>query len=126
MHCIICKYVEQIALNFLNLIDHTLNFCLLGDVNETVSARAARARDAGVKWAFYFCNFLTVAQIIVTFGRVKGDHCTYALNKKVLSNSREIWDWNTNSLLKMPETMIDDEEIDHSLVKNLNQSWKLK
>ena len=111
MKCVLCMYVGQYLLNFLNLGDHTLNFILLGDANETVSARTARARAAGSSLAAKFCAVLTFLSHVFTFGSFKGDHCTYALNAKILPNSREIWDWNTNTILAAPVTIIDDEEI---------------
>jgi len=110
MSCVVCKYVGQYFLNFLNLLDHTGNFFLLGDPNETISARTARARAAGQIWAKYFCKFLSFGAELVSFGSFTGDHCDYALNDKILPNSREIWDWNTNTIID-PATIIDDVEI---------------
>jgi hypothetical protein len=96
---------------FLNLIDHITNTIILGDPNETVSARTARARLAGQKWAIYFCNFLTFGAKVVTLGEVTRDHCQYALDKSVLPNSREIFDLNTMKFHEKPITKIDDVEI---------------
>lgn len=115
MSCRICTYVGQYFLNFANLLDHTLNFLLLGDTNETVSCRTARARAAGQKWAVYACNILTFGAKVVTFGTYVGDHCTNSLNPANLPNSREIWSWSKMELNPTPITIIDDEEIDPPL-----------
>jgi len=81
-----CQYL----LNWLNLLDHAGNTFLLGDADETISARVARARRAGMLWAVNLCDFLTLAAWAVTFGRVTRDHCDYALDKRDTPNSREI------------------------------------
>jgi len=104
-------YVGQFLLNFVNLLDHTANFLTLGDANETVSARTARARAAGQKWAKYACMLLTFLAKVVTFGQYVGDHCDYAINPKILPNSREIWDWDTMSFHKAPVTKVEDIEV---------------
>ena len=111
MKCKLCMYVGQYLLNFLNMLDHMGNFLLLGDPNETISARTARARNAGQKWAKIFCKILSVGATVVSFGGFKGDHCDYALDPAILPNSKEIWDWNTMTILPVPVTIIDDEEI---------------
>ena len=89
------KLLGQFLLNILNLLDHAGNTLLLGDSDETMSARAARARNAGVKWAKWFCAFLTWGQIVVTFGKITRDHASYALDKSIKPNCREILDLNT-------------------------------
>lgn len=104
-------YLGQYFLNWLNLFDHMLNTLLLGDANETVSARTARARKAGQKWAIFVCNFLTTATRIVTFGAVNRDHCDYALDASVLPNSREIWNWSKMEINETPVTIILDTEL---------------
>lgn len=111
MICKLCTYVEQYALNWLNLLDHLGNCLLLGDPNETISARTSRARAAGSKAAALFCSFLSWAAHVVTFGTVNQDHCDYALKSSILPNSREIWDWDTNTIRSTPTTIIDDVEI---------------
>jgi hypothetical protein len=111
MSCVLCKYLGQYALNWLNLLDHAGNTLLLGDANETMSARTARARRAGRRWATYACQALTWGAWLVTFGASKVDHCTYALDPHILPNSREIWDWNTGTILPMPETIVDDMDV---------------
>lgn len=82
----------QYIVNWLNLLDHAGNCLLLGDADETMSARIARARNAGRRWAFWSCRALTWGQIVVTGGRVRRDHGDYALDKSVRPNSREILD----------------------------------
>jgi hypothetical protein len=122
MTCEFCTIVEQYALNWLNLIDHLGNTLLFGDANETISARTGRARNADSKVAKVFCWVLTKAAYLVTFGKVNRDHCTYALDKSVLPNSREIWNWNTGKFRSVPKTMIDDIELDDTdSLKNNNQ-----
>ena len=111
MTCRFCDLAGQYALNWLNLLDHAGNTLLLGDANETMSARTARARQAGQRWAAWFCAFLTRGQKIVTFGKATRDHCQYALDASVLSNSREILDLNTGRIRARPETVVDDEEL---------------
>lgn len=102
MSCRFCMYVGQFVTNFFNLMDHALNFLLLGDSDETVSARTARARKAGRKWATHFCGLLTYGQKICTLGKMTGDHCDYALDKYTRPNSREIWSWSTMSINRVP------------------------
>ena len=82
----------QYLLNWLNLLDHAGNCLLLGDADETMSARLARARNAGRRWAFWLCRALTWAQILLTAGRMRRDHGDYALDKRTRPNSREILD----------------------------------
>jgi hypothetical protein len=102
MSCKLCQYFGQYALNWLNLIDHAGNCIALGDADETISARVARARRDGQEWAVGFCHFLTLATKIVTFGKVTRDHCEYALDKKVRPNSREIFSLSTMSFNPTP------------------------
>ena len=84
------KYIGQFLLNFLNWLDHTGNFLLLGDPDETISARVARAKLAGVKWAIDFDEFLTMGQIVFTFGKDTEDHGKYALDPQIKPTCREI------------------------------------
>ncbi len=110
--CFLCTFLFQYFLNWLNLIDHACNTLLLGDANETISARTARARQAGRKWAIYACKLLSFGAEVITLGKISGDHCDYALNNKILPNSKEIWDWNTGNFLVHSITIIDDVELD--------------
>lgn len=103
-------YVGQFLLNGFNLLDHTLNWILLGDADETVSARTARARNAGNKKACWFCSFLTFGQKVVTLGSMTRDHCDYALDKSVKPNTREIWNWSTGKIDTTPVSEVDVTE----------------
>ncbi len=107
-------YLGQYLLNWLNLLDHALNCFLLGDSDETLSARTARARNAGSKPACYFCTFLTWAQKIVTLGTMTSDHCNYALDKSVLPNAREIWNWSKGDINATPVATVDDVELENN------------
>ena len=107
MTCRLCIYVGQFFLNLANLLDHALNMLLLGDADETVSARIARARNAGHQWASKVCDFLGFATKVVTFGKIDHDHCAVALDKSVRPNSREIWDWNTMTLNQTPVSEVE-------------------
>ncbi len=86
------RLLAQWLLNGVNPLDHAGNWLLLGDADETLSARIARARAAGVVWARLACRVLTFGQVAVTGGRVRRDHCAYALDARVRPNSREILD----------------------------------
>ena len=100
-------YITQYMLNWLVLLDHALNTLLLGDAGETVSARTARARNAGSTPAYWFCAFLTWLTKIITFGKVTRDHCTYALDRQSSTNTREIWNWSKGKLNEQPEQKVD-------------------
>lgn len=102
MTCQVCVYLSQYILNWLNLADHALNTVLLGDADETVSARVARARNGGRSWAGHVCKMLSGTIRIITFGKIDRDHCVYALDKTIRPNSREIWNWTTMSLNPVP------------------------
>ena len=93
MACSVCSAVRQFVFNTAIIADHILNWVLLGDPNETVSARTARARNSGSKTAAVFCRVLTF-----TF-RNKPDHCSYALSNTQPSVAREIWDWNSDEII---------------------------
>ncbi len=110
MSCVLCRfvgYVGQYILNWLNLLDHALNTLLLGDADETVSARTARARNAGQKWAKWFCNFLTWGQTVVTFGRMTRDHCNYAIDKNSTPTTYEIWNWSKMEIDSTPVATVE-------------------
>jgi hypothetical protein len=70
--------------------DHVLNTLLLGDPNETLSRRIARARAAGQRWAVVTCRVLQA----VLGGHGATDHCTWALTNSEPLGSREVWNWN--------------------------------
>lgn len=92
MSCTACRVARQLAINVALLLDHAMNVVLLGDPNEAVSARAARARRAGSVAARRFCAVLTF------FLRGHGDHCTWALGNTGPSIGRELWSWDTDRL----------------------------
>jgi len=128
MTCRICIYCGQYLLNWVNVLDHIANTLLLGDADETVSARVARARAAGQRWAIYVCEFLTRATKLVTFGKVDRDHCNYAVDKAIRPNSREIFSLSTMSFNPKPiseVTVIDGPEMDSLRTKYLHDSKTL-
>lgn len=86
MTCRLCAGLHQFALNIALLADHALNVATLGDPNETVSRRVARAREAGQGWAWVACRILSAV-----FGR---DHCGLALQPG--TSGRELWHWSDN------------------------------
>lgn len=87
MACSICQAVAQFGMNVALIADHALNTFLLGDPNETLSRRIARARAAGQSWAKLVCKVLS----FFAFG---GDHCTWAEQPGTSGN--EIWHWSDN------------------------------
>ena len=93
--CAVARLAGQYALNWLNLLDHAGNTLRGGDADETISASVARARAAGVLWAYWFCRLLTWGQTVVTFGTVTRDHCDYALDPAFRQNTREIINLDT-------------------------------
>lgn len=101
----------QYFLNWLNLFDHALNTLLLGDMNETLSKRIARARIAGHTWAVVACKILTWGAYIFTLGQLNRDHCTYAIDSSPPVTA-EIWSWSTDQIDPTPITIINDVEID--------------
>lgn len=94
MACRACLIVGQIAANLALLADHVANTLLLGDPNETLSRRIARARAAGLHWASRTCRALQ----FVLGGHGAADHCTWALTNSVPVGSREVWSWVTDKL----------------------------
>jgi hypothetical protein len=87
------------------------NTLLFGHAGETISARSARARNAGNKFAASFCNFLTTAIKIGSRGRITEDHCDYAIDHTTPPISKEIWDWNTGKIITMTTRACDDIEL---------------
>ena len=90
MTCRACAIAYQLLLNTLLIIDKAGNTVLLGDPNQTLSARAARARLAGSKPAAAFCAVLTW---IGNRFSGHGDHCTWAISDSP-SIGAEIWHWS--------------------------------
>lgn len=50
--------VGRYLLNYAVLLDEAANTVLGGSPNETISERAAKARDEGRKWGCVLCRFL--------------------------------------------------------------------
>jgi len=105
--CTVARLIGQWLLNGLNLLDHCGNWLLLGDADETMSARTARARRDGARWAVHACRVLTWGQRVVTFGRVDRDHCDYALDKSVRPNTAEIFDATRMRFRAVPVSQVD-------------------
>ena len=92
MRCRACATVHQLVANLALLLDHAGNTLLLGDPNETISSRTARARNAGHRWAAVACRVLTA----VLGGHGDEDHCAYAIDATLPSMGREVWNWSCN------------------------------
>lgn len=88
MSCAVCRGLRQFLVNVLELADKALNTATLGNPNENMSRRIARAREAGERWAAAACRVLTV--IFWPFRH--GDHCTWSLQPG--SEAAEIWHWS--------------------------------
>lgn len=59
------------AIHVAKMIDETCNVDANGRVNQTISARAARARNAGCSWGCWLCALLD---------KIQPNHCTNALH----------------------------------------------
>lgn len=70
MNCGLCATAQQLGLNLLLALDQFGNALLLGDPNETISRRTARAWIAGHRWAKILCQILNV---------ISKNHCAWAL-----------------------------------------------
>ena len=90
MSCRACAVAYQLVLNTLLIADKGFNTVLAGDPNETLSARAARARSGGSKAATAFCAVLTSISNRFTG---HGDHCTWAVAPGQ-SIGAEVWHWS--------------------------------
>jgi hypothetical protein len=66
--------VLRYVMNFLILLDEALNTLAAGSPNETVSERAAKARNEGRKWGCVLCGFLN---------RINPGHCDKALKSTI-------------------------------------------
>ena len=62
--------VGRFLMNLLVLLDELGNTLTLGSPDETISSRAAKARNAGKKWGCVLCKVLDWLQ---------KDHCTNSL-----------------------------------------------
>jgi len=87
MSCRACSIVRQIVLNTLLISDKAFNTFLLGDPNETLSRRTARAADSGSQPAKAFCRVL---------GWFSKNHCAWSFAPG--SIGREIWSWSEPSM----------------------------
>jgi hypothetical protein len=66
--------VLRYVMNLLVLLDQTLNTLAAGSPNETISERAAKARNAGRRWGCLLCGFLN---------RINPGHCDRALTSTI-------------------------------------------
>ena len=66
--------ILRYLMNWLILLDQALNTLAAGSPNETVSERAAKARNKGKRWGCYLCKFL---------GWVNPGHCDNALTSTI-------------------------------------------
>jgi hypothetical protein len=76
------KAVGRYLMNWIVLIDQALNTLTGGSPNETVSERAAKARNNGREWGCVLCRFL---------GWINPGHCDTAL-KETIGNDAVIPD----------------------------------
>lgn len=93
MPCFACAAARQLFYNWALWLDKTGNTILLGSPNETISARTARARDAGERWAAVFCRILTFCANTMSLRQT--DHCTWS--EGASSIAKEIWHWSPPS-----------------------------
>lgn len=100
MTCKLCSVIEQIGDNAALILDKCLNTLLLGDPNETLSARIARCREQGERWATIVCSVLTFVFNLIP--SIKRDHCTWSLEPG--SIGAEVWDWSP----KVPDPLNDE------------------
>lgn len=69
------NYVARYLLNILKWLDTGANVILLfGASNETISERAAKARNAGRRWGCILCRLLN---------KINPGHCDHALASKI-------------------------------------------
>jgi hypothetical protein len=67
-------WLRRYLFNFLILLDQAGNTILGGSPNETISERAAKARNAGRRWGCVLCRFLNW---------VNKGHCDNALTSTI-------------------------------------------
>jgi hypothetical protein len=101
--------LPQFLINLAVMLDHAANTLLLGDPDETLSARIARARAAGHPWAKLVCRIFSFVFREITFGKYDTDHCSYSVDNSVLPVSKEIWSWSSDKL--DVENVVEDEEL---------------
>lgn len=68
------NFVLRYLMNLLILLDQALNTLAAGSPNETISERAAKARNAGRKWGCVLCRFLNW---------INPGHCDNALTSTI-------------------------------------------
>ena len=69
------KFIGKYLLNVLKLIDQAVNcIVLFGSPNETISERAAKARNNGREWGCVLCRWLD---------RINPGHCDRALTSTI-------------------------------------------
>lgn len=68
------NFVLRYLMNLLILLDQALNTIAAGSPNETISERAARARNAGREWGCVLCRFLDW---------INPNHCDKALTSTI-------------------------------------------
>lgn len=83
MACKACVIVRHYALNIGLAMDRLANAALLGNANETLSQRTARAELAGNRIARLACRLL---------GLIDRNHCAWSLEPGTIG--MEIWSWN--------------------------------
>lgn len=66
--------IGRYLLNFAVLLDEAVNTILGGSPNETISERAAKARNAGRRWGCILCRLLN---------RINPGHCDNALTSTI-------------------------------------------
>lgn len=66
--------IGRYLLNYAILLDEAANTVLGGSPNETISERAAKARDEGRKWGCVLCRFLNW---------INPGHCDTALTSTI-------------------------------------------
>lgn len=66
--------ILRYLMNWLILLDQALNTLAAGSPNETISERAAKARNAGKEWGCILCRFLNW---------INPDHCDNALKSTI-------------------------------------------
>lgn len=68
------KVIGRYLLNLLILLDQAGNTLAGGSPNETISERAAKARNAGRRWGCVLCQFLN---------QIQRGHCDNALTSTI-------------------------------------------
>ncbi|AIV86485.1 hypothetical protein NCF_04377 [Burkholderia pseudomallei] len=66
--------IGRYLLNFAVLLDEAVNTIFGGSPNETISERAAKARNAGRRWGCVLCRFLDT---------ISKGHCDDALTSTI-------------------------------------------